>query len=225
MPELRVRAIGRLINHRHSGTVPETADAFMYMEQVARAGSGVSLRMWCRGFMPWAKPALIDSVALAAVHRLWPPTADDCARALLVTSEERDALSLQTIGACDRSAAERKDIAKEKKRQADRNRQVEKRRAMGMVDRVSYERESLAQTTPWKGLGMSRSAWYAAGKPGWTSPSRVEEQIENCDTPVQRSVEPFATTARPEPKAAAGGFGGINSPRLDLAEVRDEEAA
>lgn len=50
-----------------------------------------------------------------------------------------------------------------KERHAERERA--RRREAGAVSREEYEANSISRQKPWESLGMSRSAWYRAGKP------------------------------------------------------------
>lgn len=50
-------------------------------------------------------------------------------------------------------------------RERDRKRHEARRRANGVLDRDTYEGNSLSRKRPWEGLGMSRATWYRAGKP------------------------------------------------------------
>jgi hypothetical protein len=87
--------------------------------------------------------------------------ADTIAARLKVTAAERKRLRLTTIGAIDKTKAERQAERKERKRAADRTR----RRARGAQPRADYLAQSLSRVRPWVALGMSRASWYRAGKP------------------------------------------------------------
>lgn len=58
-----------------------------------------------------------------------------------------------------------KDQALERRRERDRKRDEERRRAAGAIEREAYEANSLSKKKPWEALGMSRAKWYRLGKP------------------------------------------------------------
>jgi hypothetical protein len=83
-------------------------------------------------------------------------TADNLARFLGVTYEQRQALRLTTIGSVNVGKRARKEL----RRRRDRLHKERKRRAAGMRP----QSESLSATKPWGQLGMSRAAWYRRNK-------------------------------------------------------------
>src|SRR5262245_7045007 len=78
-------------------------------------------------------------------------TADNLARFLGVTYEQRQALRLTTIGSVNVGKRARKGLRKRK----DRFYQKRRRRERG----ARPQSESLSQTQPWSELGMSRRTW------------------------------------------------------------------
>ena len=56
-------------------------------------------------------------------------------------------------------------ISKDEKNRRKREKQNQENRNKGMVSREQYEAQSLSRQKPWEVLGMSRSGWYAQGKP------------------------------------------------------------
>lgn len=56
-------------------------------------------------------------------------------------------------------------ISSDMARERDRTRKEAQRRAAGVIDRETYESQSLSRLKPWEALGMSRRSWYRAGKP------------------------------------------------------------
>src|SRR5215831_1852053 len=78
-------------------------------------------------------------------------TADNLARFLGVTYEQRQALRLTTIGSVNVGKRARKELRKRK----DRFYQKRRRRERG----ARPQSESLSQTQPWSELGMSRRTW------------------------------------------------------------------
>jgi len=85
-------------------------------------------------------------------------SADNLARFLGVTYEQRQALRLTTIGSTDVKKRARQELRKRKARL----RKECKRRASGMRP----QSESLSATKPWEKLGMSRRTWYRQNKAG-----------------------------------------------------------
>jgi hypothetical protein len=78
-------------------------------------------------------------------------SADNLARFLGVTYEQRQALQLTTIGSVNVRRRTRKELRKRR----DRLNKERKRRALGMRP----QSESLSATQPWRELGMSRRTW------------------------------------------------------------------
>lgn len=63
-------------------------------------------------------------------------------------------------------------VAKER----DAKRKETKRRAAGVVPRAEYEANSISKAKPWEAVGMSRAAWYRAGKPAAETTLSVLQQ-------------------------------------------------
>jgi hypothetical protein len=83
-------------------------------------------------------------------------TADNLARFLGVTYAQRQTLRLTTIGSVNVGKRARKELRKRQDRLA----KEAKRRVAGMRP----QSESLSATKPWRGLGISRAAWYRRNK-------------------------------------------------------------
>jgi hypothetical protein len=88
------------------------------------------------------------------IRKCW--SADNLARFLGVTYDQRQALRLTTIGSVNVKKRAREELRKRRDRVA----KEQKRRALGMRP----QSESLSATKPWKKLGMSRAAWYRRNK-------------------------------------------------------------
>jgi hypothetical protein len=101
---------------------------------------------------------------------LYTPKNDTLINLFQITEEEQR--QLRTIIT--------KGEALERRRERDRKRDEERRRAAGAVTREAYEANSLSQQKPWEVLGMSRAKWYRLGKPscGETSPSPITCEIQ-----------------------------------------------
>ena len=57
-------------------------------------------------------------------------------------------------------------IDDDEKKKRHRDRDTERRRAAGAVDRETYLSQALSTQKPWERLGVSRATWYRMGKPG-----------------------------------------------------------
>lgn len=112
----------------------------------------------CAGWLPMGeRERLISEVEECPLK--W--TADKLAWKFKITDAQRTRLKLTTIGAIDISKAER--IKRRRIRNAEARRAA--RRAQGAKPRCEYEANSLNRRKPWQAAGMSRAAWYRAGKP------------------------------------------------------------
>jgi hypothetical protein len=82
-------------------------------------------------------------------------SADNLARFLGVTFEQRQRLGLTTIGSVNVKKGARRELRRRNNRLA----KEAKRRAKGMRPRVEYEGNSLSATKPWKAMNMCRRTW------------------------------------------------------------------
>jgi hypothetical protein len=166
----RLREIERTISDRH-GSVPETDDADLYLSPVANCfhviaaerGRAVTVDgivnlfgLWCQ---TWA-PHVIEQqvVELAREALAGPPKliADDIVgSALRLSYADRLRLKISTIGSFDADKALRTKFAKARRRERDRLRAAEKRKANGATPRAN----SLSQTKPWEADGISRRTY------------------------------------------------------------------
>src|SRR4051794_15050308 len=118
------------------------------------------MREWAARWMPWATVAEVKEMECQAARRRSAMTADGVARLLYVSHAERERLGLKTIGACDVAKQQRLQMVADKKRERDRKRAAEKRKAAGAKSRNSYQCQSLSRSKPWEAEGMSRRTWY-----------------------------------------------------------------
>lgn len=214
----RLREIEELIKYRHGRCIPDPEDtddhdtALEYVRAAAFSLAGQDMADWCRVFAPWVTEADLLPIVTEAASRTRMMRADGVAGLLHVTMAERLALKLKTIGAADMTAAQRKRFMKSRKREMDRKRDEQKRRAGGAKDRASYVAQSISTAKPWEALKMSRAKWYRLGKPTCeTSPSRIEV-IGKSEAPVSsgigKSEAPASRPIRSHPSArAARGVG------------------
>ncbi|ANK85662.1 MULTISPECIES: hypothetical protein [unclassified Rhizobium] len=169
----RMREIEKLIRHRHGAIVPEADDALIYVEVIAglafvEFGEGfVEVVLgWAARWLPWARKAAIEEIIYERTKlRFSPLTADALGHALHLSYAERSALDIRTIGAFDVPKAKRAKLQKAKRRQRDRSRKEEQRRAAGAVTRADYLDNSLSAARPWEAFGISRRTWERRGKP------------------------------------------------------------
>jgi hypothetical protein len=111
---------------------------------------------WLEIWAPWltiAERKVIVGDALSCPMR-WK--ADALAWRLRLTAADRATLGITTIGAIDENKAARK---KRRKAQA-RKRMAKLRRKQGGKSRNVYEEQSLEHVTPWAYEGISRATWY-----------------------------------------------------------------
>lgn len=166
----RLREIERIISHRHS-VVPETDDADLYLTPVANcfhviaAGRDRSVSVdgimnlfwfWCQR---WSPHVGIDQAMdiVQQTCRGWPKLiADDIlGNTLRLSYADRLRLKATTIGSFDADKGTRNKLAKGRRRERDRVRAAEKRRANGATPRA----KSLSRTKPWEAEGISRSTY------------------------------------------------------------------
>lgn len=163
---VRAAELTRLYTYRYGQALPDNDAGVLAMRvmldhlgQLNDAPRRIS--RWLDRWAPWLTERSHERAITDAVQRPLRYRADKIAWKLRVTSAERQALNLRTIGAIDLPRDERLDQAKQRRRARDEAR----RRAQGAVPREQYEARSAARTKPWETIGMSRRAWYRAGKP------------------------------------------------------------
>jgi hypothetical protein len=175
----RLREIERIISDRH-GRVPETDDADLYLKPVVNcfhviaAGRDRSVSVdgimklfwfWCQR---WAPHVSSDQATEIVRHaRAGSPKliADDVVgNSLRLCYADRDRLKIRTIGSVDADRATRKKLAKARRRERNRQRAAQKRRANGATPRAVYEANSLSKTKPWEEMGISRPSYYRRQK-------------------------------------------------------------
>jgi hypothetical protein len=172
----RQRELERVICDRHGPAgIPAVDDVGIYLEQIAccqlkrlwdKLGTKPSrsvlqdrVDLWCER---WA-PDVPSLICFDVVDAVWlQPRLDDadaCAQALRVSYADRARLKLSTIGAYDIDKVERARLRKQRKRERDRLRDAEKRRAAGAIPRADYLARALSTSRPWEAEGISRRTW------------------------------------------------------------------
>ena len=210
---MRLREIEKLIRARHGLVVPDPEDTddrdtcLAYVKAAAFSFPAQDLTSWCRRWAPWVRGDELMGIEAQARKRRRMMTADGVAGLLSVSWAERTAIGLNTFGACDVSTAERRQLAKARKRDRDRARQERRRRKDGRVDRQSQRDKTLATLKPWEAEGISRRAWFYR-MANCTRVSRVEEERDG-DTLVQLDAEGGAATSLLSPsRPIADGIAG-----------------
>ena len=121
--------------------------------------------------------------------------AQTLAKRLGLTAKERHALRITTIGAIDETPEERIEARRHHAKQ----RKLDLRRDQGAQPRTQYEANSIRRTKPWVSLGMSRAAWYRAGKP---TPEQVRPKHKLSPICCSRTcLTAVATPPRSPPRA------------------------
>lgn len=161
MAAVRVAELTRLYQHRWNGELPDDdlgevalrimANHIGHLRDAARR-----LGKWMDRWTPWLGLASQERIIRDAVEKPLRYRADKIAWKLKVTAAEREQLGLRTIGAIDQSRQERQQIARQNKRERDRQR----RRAKGAKPRADYEENSTNKSKPWIAEGVSRRTWY-----------------------------------------------------------------
>jgi hypothetical protein len=168
---LRVAELNRLFNDRYrGGLLPDDDDGRdsleIMIDHLAMVADPYSrIEQWARRWAPWLDRAELERLAAKAVARPIRWTADKLAARLNLHIEERDRLKINTIGAVDLNAEQRKV----RRRKRDRIAKQAKRRDGG----ATPQDQSAARTKPWKEAGVSRSKWYADRR-ATAKPSRLD---------------------------------------------------
>jgi hypothetical protein len=120
--------------------------------------------------------AIIEEASITRKHK----SADDLARFLGVTYEQRQKLCLSTIGSINVGKRARKELRKRRWRlNAER-----RRRGRGMRP----QSQSLSRLKPWEAKGMSRAKWYRQNKG-----RRDSETTSSTPIFLISEVEPVST--------------------------------
>lgn len=192
---LRLGELETVIQDRHGRHVPEDGEAPRYIRVAAYAlqarvgddGLQKALGDWCRKWAPWA-PAKAGDMLRPILHevdgRRQDLSAEKAASILGVTMADRTRLGLRTIGACDISKTERLKIAKQLKREKDRERVALKRKNEGRIPRAEWLSDSLSVRKPWQAEGISRRTWERRRNKADAGASRIGSTHNSCDTPA-----------------------------------------
>lgn len=158
----RCRDLGRLLLARIAVGSVEWTPFLQIVAHHHPAGCDVAiwLPQWAAQVCPGC-PTQVIACASATEERRY--TADEIARHLSVTFEERQRLKLWTIGACDKTKQQRQRLVAKLKRETDRKRAAFRRLERGARPRALYEAGSKSRSKPWNAMGMSKSKYYRDG--------------------------------------------------------------
>lgn len=207
---LRLGELETIIQDRHGRHVPEDDGASRYIRVAAYAlqarvgddGLQKALGDWCRKWAPWA-PARAGEVLRPILYevdgRRQDLGADKAASILGITMGDRTRLGLRTIGACDVSKAERLKIAKQLKREKDREKATLKRKGEGIVSRAEWLARFPSSLKPWEAEGISRRTWERRRNKADAGESRIGS--------THLSFDSFASDGRSAGCTVADGGG------------------
>jgi hypothetical protein len=177
MAALRIAELRRLFKARYRDVLPDDDagrdEALVMAHHLAHRAGDPRRRItgWLELQAPWMTPAEIAALISTVLAKPLRWRADKLAARLNLTEAERRRLRITTIGAVDRTKAERIADRKRRKRLIERAR----RRARGVRPRAEYQRSSVSRAKPWLALGISRRTWYRqrafseSGTSPWTA--------------------------------------------------------
>lgn len=162
MSTLRTAELDRLFDHRYRGDLIPDDDAgrgdirIMVHTLGRRSDPLQRVTAWLARRAPWFAGEDRDRLIDAAMENPLRWRADTLGRMLGLTTADRDALKIRSIGPIDSTAAERKEA----RRLASIERKRLQRRAAGKPLRRNIHRNSIAKRAPWKAAGMSERTWW-----------------------------------------------------------------
>jgi hypothetical protein len=157
----RMAELYRCFNRAYGGAPLPNDDAgrddLRLAFQVLSTTSGPGPRMAnvALTWAPWMPSDELEALIADVVAHPRRFKADTMAARLGITAEIRNLLKLRTIGAIDKSAAERAAERREQQRLA----KEQKRRAAG-IPTIAEALALRAKREPWKAAEISRSTWY-----------------------------------------------------------------
>jgi hypothetical protein len=143
-------------------------------------------------------------------------SADNLAKFLGVTFEQRQRLGLTTIGSVNVKKRARKELRKRQNRIAHERR----RRGLGMRPRTEYEANSMSKAQPWRKMGMSRATWYRQRQN--KAATRIETSVS---APIFLSSEDRPVSPAGEIGLAERGFASKKVRRLPSSQTATTLAA
>jgi hypothetical protein len=187
--------INRLIEARHHGLIPETDDTAYFEAMAANLRSLEHLLDWTADAAPWASPDMLITIHKQVTgSRSRDLTGQECANLLRVSYGERERLEINTIGSFDVDEQTRAAMAKERKREMDRQRIQARRKAKGAKSRLEFEQQSIEAQKPWEKDGISRRTWFRRRENrNGTGASQVVYNRATSDAPVPNCFERMNT--------------------------------
>lgn len=198
---LRMREMERVFAHRFGDYLPDDdagmEDLTLAANQIAQMEGNAEdhILRWAFEWAPWFfRQKDVDPVLFARRIAKSPRRykADTLARLLNLTMSDRTAIGITTIGAIDCNKQQRAALRRERNRVGAEAR----RRARGAKPRAQYEAESLSRTKPWERMGMSRSTWYAKGKPMPGLGTAGQVRVQQTEYPLMLPTHLSDTDAR-----------------------------
>jgi hypothetical protein len=150
MAVLRIAELRRLFRSRYGDVLPDDDagrdEALVMAHHLVRRSGDPCRRIaaWLELQAPWMAQAELAELITSVLSRPLRWRADKLAVRLNLTDAERRRLRITTIGAADKTKAERLIERKERNRRA----QQARRRAQGTRPRVAYEASSVARAKP-----------------------------------------------------------------------------
>jgi hypothetical protein len=162
MAALRCAELNRYVGDRYGSILPNDDagrdDAFIMAHHLAlmSGDKGGRINAWLTDRAPWMSAdgiaTLIDTVIAKPLR--W--RADTLAKRLNLKETDRARLRITTIGAADKTKAEREAATEARKRQAKRKARADR----GVKPRTEYLAKSVERDKPWETEGISRRSWY-----------------------------------------------------------------
>lgn len=194
--QLRVSEIEKIVTARH-GPAPVTGldDLDIYARAVVHhLDDPDKLIGWVWHWVPDIDPAEVRAMIEEAKRAPLRWKADTIAKMLGVTIAERTRLGLRTIGATDRTRAQREADAEQRHRDRCRDRQEKERRKAGAVPRAEYEAQSVAEQC--RQAGISRSTYLRRQRKGLDPLTGVDPLAQARNRSVSSSIEGTSTMTK-----------------------------
>jgi hypothetical protein len=210
MTILRLCELERVFHYRYGGALPDDDagrdDLVIVAHHIAHLDDAAArILSWARLWASWMPADELQRMIADVTARPRKFRADTLGWRLRLSSADRRALGLKTIGAFDQMTAQR---ALRRKIQR-RAREHVRRRQRGAQPRADYEASSITRGRPWEALGISRRTWYRRKRK-----SSAGELADTATLPIlpDRSEPPSnqdvrATEILPQ-SGSPGGFSG-----------------
>ena len=158
---LRLHDLAKIFRSRYGNALPNDDagrdDLMVAVHHLASlAHPRGHIAKWLELWAPWLTIAEHKQIIGDALANPQKWKADALAWRMRLTKEERRMLGVTTIGAIDENKAART----KRRRQLDRQRKENARRAKGIKPRKVYEGQSVSAAKPWEDEGISRRTWY-----------------------------------------------------------------